>query len=394
MNAVRLCSNPSLLFRCSLLFQRSCLFQLATGTLAFAAMLLPLAVPVCALGQASGQVMATDPAVAASPRYAEAMAEAKQMTKKREYTFAADAYKKASKVAGGKDWASLNGLYLTQITMGSFKDAVGTAKAMEAIAVGPVAKSSVETDEGRALYLQAGDKGKVELLQAADAAFKAALAADAKNGTAHYFDGTVLARLKQMDAAGEQFKECLSCISPKDPSYTRAEHFAENPALSTAKMAPPFTVTALDGTKFNLDEMGGRVVLIDFWATWCGPCNAELPHMKKIAKEFAGEPLVIISVSWDSDDSKWRNFIEKNEMTWVQYRDADHSLSNRFEINAIPHYFTIDSDGVLTAEMLGSGSDVEGKLKKLVARAKAAQAAKVAEETPPSGASSLCAANP
>jgi alkyl hydroperoxide reductase subunit AhpC len=116
--------------------------------------------------------------------------------------------------------------------------------------------------------------------------------------------------------------------------------------------------------------------------------------MKKIAKEFAGEPLVIISVSWDSDDSKWRNFIEKNEMTWVQYRDADHSLSNRFEINAIPHYFTIDSDGVLTAEMLGSGSDVEGKLKKLVARAKAAQAAKVAEETPPSGASSLCAANP
>jgi hypothetical protein len=58
-------------------------------------------------------------------------------------------------------------------------------------------------------------------------------------------------------------------------------------------------------------------------------------------------------------------------MTWVQYRDADHRLSNTFGVQAIPHYFTIDSDGVLTSEMLGSGSDVEGKLKKLIARAKA-----------------------
>jgi alkyl hydroperoxide reductase subunit AhpC len=95
--------------------------------------------------------------------------------------------------------------------------------------------------------------------------------------------------------------------------------------------------------------------------------------MKKIAKEFANEPLVIISVSWDSDEAKWKDFIAKNEMTWVQYRDANHALSNAFGINAIPHYFTIDTDGVLTAEMLGEGSDVEGKLKKLIARAKAAR---------------------
>ena len=58
-------------------------------------------------------------------------------------------------------------------------------------------------------------------------------------------------------------------------------------------------------------------------------------------------------------------------MTWVQYRDADHKPQQRFGVNAIPHYFTIDADGVLQAEMLGSGSDVEGKLSKLVARAKA-----------------------
>lgn len=96
--------------------------------------------------------------------------------------------------------------------------------------------------------------------------------------------------------------------------------------------------------------------------------------MKKITKEFAGQPLVIISVSWDDDDAKWKQFVARNGMDWVQYRDANHQLARMFGINAIPHYFTIDSDGVLTSEMLGEGSNVEGKLKKLIARAKLAQA--------------------
>jgi thiol-disulfide isomerase/thioredoxin len=154
-------------------------------------------------------------------------------------------------------------------------------------------------------------------------------------------------------------------------------------------MAPAFEVTALDGSKFNLDAMGGRVVLIDFWATWCGPCNEELPHMRRIAKEFAGEPFVMISVSWDGDEAKWKEFIQKNGMTWVQYRDADHKLAQEFGVTAIPHYFTIDSDGVLTSEMMGSGSDVEGKLKKLIAKAREAKelaggaASPAAVATPP-----------
>ena len=300
------------------------------------------------------------------------MADARQLMRDpRQSTFAIDAYKKACKIADEKDENCLAQLYALQMKTGRFKDAVVTAGSLEAIAANPTDKSYAETKRGHALFYQAGDKNKADLLNAADAALKSAIADNPKNASAHYLDGQVLARLNQMDAARDQFKTCLTCVSPSDPSYLRAQHFADDPALSTHPMAPPFTVTALDGSKFNLDAMGGRVVLIDFWATWCGPCNEELPHMKKIAKEFAGQPLVIISVSWDSDETKWKNFIDKNEMTWIQYRDADHHLGNLFQINSIPHYFTIDSDGVLTAEMMGSGSDVEGKLKKLIARAKA-----------------------
>jgi thiol-disulfide isomerase/thioredoxin len=315
-------------------------------------------------------IHAQTPDYKSNPKFQSAIAEAKKLKRERQISFAIDAYKKANKIADGKDLDTLNEIFALQLSIGSYKDAVATASSLEAASTTPIQKSRAEANRGYALFLQAGEKNKPDLLNASDAALKAAIADDPKNATAFYLDGNVLARLGQTDAARTQFKSCLSCITPKDPSYLRAQHFAEDPSLSLHKMAPAFDVVALDGSKFNLDAMGGRVVLIDFWATWCGPCNEELPHMKKIAKEFAGQPLVIISVSWDSDETKWKNFIDKNEMTWVQYRDADHSLSKKFGVEAIPHYFTIDSDGVLTAEMLGEGSDVEGKLKKLVARAK------------------------
>src|ERR1700733_1660088 len=307
-----------------------------------------------------------------NPKFQSAIAEGKQLEKHRQLPFALDAYKKANKIADGKDTDTLNDIFSLQIKTGSYKDAAATASSLETAATTPELKSRAEVNRGYALFLQAGDKHKPDLMNAADTSLKAALADDPKNATAFYLDGKVLAFLGKMNAASDQFKSCLSCMSPNDPSRLRAQHFAEDPALVLHKMAPAFEVTALDGSKFNLDAMGGRVVLIDFWATWCGPCNEEPPHVKKIAKEFAGQPLVIISVSWDSDETKWKDFINKNEMTWVQYRDADHHLSNLFGINAIPHYFTIDSDGVLTAEMLGEGHDVEGKLRKLVAKAKAA----------------------
>ena len=312
------------------------------------------------------------------PKYLAAMAEGKKLARERQYALAIDAYKKANKVAGGKDRKSLVEAYDLEIKTGQYKDAIGVASLMEQASRTPVEKSLAESDRGRAILFEVGDKNKVDKLEAADAAFKAAIADYPKNVNAHFFDGEVLARLNRMDSASAEFKTCLSCIAPNDPAYVRAKHFAENPALSTAKMAPAFTVVALDGTKFNLDEMGGRVVLIDFWATWCGPCNEELPHLKKIAKEFAGEPLVMISVSDDKDEAKWKDFITKHEMTWVQYRDANGELGKEFGVQSIPHYFTIDADGVLTAEMMGSGSDVEGKLKKLIAKAKASVAKPVA----------------
>jgi thiol-disulfide isomerase/thioredoxin len=265
------------------------------------------------------------------------------------------------------------GLYKMQMKQGSYKDAIATARDMQAMASVPMVKSVAAYDRGRALVAKDGEKPKPEQLEEERVAFQEAVDLYPQNTAAAFSEGCVLASMGKTEEARKEFQGCLGSVKPTDAAYLRLKHFAEDPELATHKMAPAFEVTALDGARFNLDAMGGRVVLIDFWATWCGPCNRELPHLKKIAKEFANDPLVIISVSWDSDEAKWKDFVAKNEMTWVQYRDADHSLSNQFGINAIPHYFTIDSDGVLTAELLGEDSDVEGKLKKLIAKARLAK---------------------
>ena len=141
-------------------------------------------------------------------------------------------------------------------------------------------------------------------------------------------------------------------------------------------MAPAFAVTTLNGQRIALDDLKGKVVLLDFWATWCEPCREALPHIREIAKKFEGEPLVIVSVSLDPDEQKWKDYVEKNEMTWLNYRDGGFTgpISKLFGVEAIPHTFTIDPDGILQDEHIGDAS-VEGKLKKLIARARELQVA-------------------
>lgn len=334
------------------------------------AVLVALSVPIHAQNASSTAASTPAPAYEQNPKFKSAMADANTNSKNHELGFAVDALKKANKIAGGQCTPCLESAYKLQTQYGDFKGAAETASMLVSAATTPKAKSIAETQRGIALFRQGGEKPKPAQLEAARTSLAAALTDYPKNNAALYEQGCVLARLGQNGEASKQFAACADVSEPGDALGIRARRFSNDPALSMQKRAPAFTVTALDGKQFNLDDMGGRVVLIDFWATWCGPCNQELPHLKKIAQEFAGQPLVIISISWDKDEQKWRDFIAKHEMTWVQYRDADHRLSSQFGVESIPHYFTIDADGVLTAEMLGQGSDVEGKLKKLLKRAR------------------------
>jgi thiol-disulfide isomerase/thioredoxin len=215
---------------------------------------------------------------------------------------------------------------------------------------------------------------KDELFTRAHEEMLKALAVGLKFPSAVYADGLVLAQLKQDDAAKARFEDFVKLQPDNDPDRQRALRYIGEPNLARARMAPPFAITTTDGRRISLDDLAGKVVLLDFWATWCGPCREALPHMREIAKKFRGEPLVVLSISLDTDEQKWKEFIAKNEMTWLQYRDDgfEAPIAKGFRVHSIPHTFTIDADGVLQDEHIGDAA-IEGKLKKLVARARELQ---------------------
>jgi len=231
----------------------------------------------------------------------------------------------------------------------------------------------------RVLMEEALQKHKNELFARTHDEVNKALAAHANFPIALYLDGRALAHLHQDETAKARFEEYLKSGAGKDADRQRARRYINDPELARARMAPLFEVTTLDGQRISMDDLLGKVVLLDFWATWCGPCREAVPHIREIARKFQGEPLVILSVSLDSDEKKWKDFIAKNEMSWPQYRDGGftRSIARMFAVTAIPHTFTIDADGVLQDEHIGDAA-IEGKLKKLIARARELQPA----ETP------------
>lgn len=120
-------------------------------------------------------------------------------------------------------------------------------------------------------------------------------------------------------------------------------------------MAPDFVASTLDDAKIRLADFRGKVVLIDFWATWCAPCVAELPTVTKAYEQFADDGFVVISISFDADAATARKFATSKKMTWPQiWADGgDKSdLAKLYNVAGIPATFLIGPDGKVVAKDL------------------------------------------
>lgn len=289
---------------------------------------------------------------------------------------ALDSFKRADKQDGGHCVACQMQMIRLGIALRDWKTAEAAAGEMLAAAQGEKNLALGHYQLGKVLMVEGLNKPKDEFFTRAHNEMTQALAAAPNFPAAIFADGEVLAQLGNDDAAKAQFQRFVQMMPADDVNRQRALRYISQPELARARMAPPFGVTTLDGHRVALDDLKGKVVLIDFWATWCAPCRAALPHLRKIANNFQGQPLVILSVSLDTDQQKCKDFIAKNGMTWPQYYDAGFTgpMAKLFGVEAIPHTFTIDADGVLQDEHIGDAS-IEGKLKKLVARAQELQAA-------------------
>jgi thiol-disulfide isomerase/thioredoxin len=124
--------------------------------------------------------------------------------------------------------------------------------------------------------------------------------------------------------------------------------------------APTWTATDIDGRPLSSSSLRGRVVLVDFWATWCAPCLAELPRLQRLHDTYGDRGLTIVGVSLDRSSTRdFRSWLQRQGVRWPQVREGfgyDGPLTRLFGVETLPASFLFDADGRLRAARRDGGS--------------------------------------
>ena len=118
-------------------------------------------------------------------------------------------------------------------------------------------------------------------------------------------------------------------------------------AEKIGKPAMDFEVIDLKGQELSLKKYRGQVVLLDFWATWCFPCRAEMPHLKRVYDKYKDQKFEVIGISLDHGRAVLDSYIEKQNITWLQFLDEDRAVTQMYNVKGIPATFLIDGEGIV-----------------------------------------------
>lgn len=115
--------------------------------------------------------------------------------------------------------------------------------------------------------------------------------------------------------------------------------------VQVAALAPDFTLRAMKGPNTRLQELRGRVVMVNFWATWCGPCRQEMPHLNRLHEKYNRAGLVLLGVNVDDDPANAAAVAAKLGIQFPVLLDTDKKVSDQYDLQAMPSTYLIDRDG-------------------------------------------------
>lgn len=166
--------------------------------------------------------------------------------------------------------------------------------------------------------------------------------------------------------------ELTKLVKGKNKEFATAAKKMLNPFFRNpvGKVFPDFPEgkKTIDGKDLTLSRFKGKVLLVDFWATWCGPCRAEVPNVVEAYEKYKDKGFEIVGISFDKDRSKLDGFIKEHKMTWPQYFDGKgwaNEVGATYNISSIPSMYLLDKDGKVITTDLRQGK-LEKELEKLL----------------------------
>jgi peroxiredoxin len=153
----------------------------------------------------------------------------------------------------------------------------------------------------------------------------------------HYMELASLVRYEHMKAESSdpQFQEAMAKLAAADAARQNAD----------------FTLTDLEGESWHLQDLRGKVVLVNFWATWCPPCRKEMPDLQALFDKYKGQGFVVLSIS-DEEAAKVKPFIEQQNITYPVMLDPGGKVHALYQVDGIPKSFVYDRDGNLVAQSI------------------------------------------
>ncbi|MBI3651826.1 MAG: redoxin domain-containing protein [Acidobacteria bacterium] len=201
---------------------------------------------------------------------------------------------------------------------------------------------------GVALYLQDDKKTLPEAITVFRQAIEASQDSLPK---AHYNLGFALIKSGKEAEGVAELKKYLD-LEPNSPTAESAREVIKHPKLASVQPATDFKVKGTDGKELSLKALRGKVVLLDFWASWCGPCRQEMPAVKQVWQKYGGENFVIIGINLDDSKSAFASYMKSEGITWPQYFDGqgwENKIARLYGVHAIPHTVLIDEEGIVRA---------------------------------------------